>query len=75
MSLETCNLVHEHTLTWRGSIVYPKDPQPHGVAHPTTDSPEMCFKRHEKPTNPDDPLADQNIKDRYYGVNDPVADK
>lgn len=33
-----------------------------------------CF-RHEKPTDPDDPLADQNIKDRYYGANDPVADK
>lgn len=33
------------------------------------------FYRHEKPTDPDDPLADQNIKDRYYGVNDPVADK
>lgn len=33
------------------------------------------FQRHEKPTDPDDPLADQNIKDRYYGVNDPVADK
>lgn len=31
--------------------------------------------RHERPTDPDDPLADQNIKDRYYGVNDPVADK
>ncbi|GCB85383.1 hypothetical protein scyTo_0026084, partial [Scyliorhinus torazame] len=30
---------------------------------------------HEKPTDPDDPLADQNIKDRYYGINDPVADK
>ncbi|TRY98383.1 hypothetical protein DNTS_021804, partial [Danionella cerebrum] len=28
-----------------------------------------------KPTDPDDPLADQNIKDRYYGINDPVADK
>lgn len=36
----------------------------------------LFFKyRHEKPTDPDDPLADQNIKDRYYGVNDPVADK
>lgn len=36
-----------------------------------------CFlnHRHEKPTDPDDPLADQNIKDRYYGINDPVADK
>ncbi len=33
------------------------------------------FHRHEKPTDPDDPLADQNIKDRYYGINDPVADK
>jgi len=32
-------------------------------------------RRHEKPTDPDDPLADQNIKDRYYGINDPVADK
>ena len=27
------------------------------------------------PTDPNDPLADQNIKDRYYGVNDPVANK
>lgn len=38
----------------------------------------FCFfflYRHEKPTDPDDPLADQNIKDRYYGINDPVADK
>ena len=33
------------------------------------------FYRHEKPTDPDDPLADQNIKDRFFGVNDPVADK
>ncbi|XP_078407310.1 pre-mRNA-splicing factor RBM22 [Cetorhinus maximus] len=36
---------------------------------------EECPYRHEKPTDPDDPLADQNIKDRYYGINDPVADK
>jgi len=36
---------------------------------------EECPYRHEKPTDPDDPLADQNIKDRYYGVNDPVAHK
>ncbi|XP_055931611.1 pre-mRNA-splicing factor RBM22-like [Argiope bruennichi] len=36
---------------------------------------EECPYRHEKPTDPDDPLADQNIKDRYYGANDPVADK
>ncbi len=31
--------------------------------------------RHEKPTDPDDPLSDQNMKDRYYGTSDPVADK
>nr|XP_054774025.1 pre-mRNA-splicing factor RBM22-like [Lytechinus pictus] len=36
---------------------------------------EECPYRHEKPTDPDDPLADQNIKDRFYGVDDPVADK
>ncbi|KAG1669556.1 Pre-mRNA-splicing factor RBM22 [Nymphon striatum] len=36
---------------------------------------EECPYRHEKPTDPEDPLADQNIKDRYYGVHDPVADK
>ena len=33
------------------------------------------FFRHERPSDPDDPLNDQNIKDRYYGSNDPVADK
>ncbi|XP_053284336.1 pre-mRNA-splicing factor RBM22-like [Pleuronectes platessa] len=36
---------------------------------------EGCPYSHEKPTDPDDPLADQNIKDRYYGINDPVAAK
>ncbi len=36
---------------------------------------EECPYRHERPSDPDDPLSDQNIKDRYYGVNDPVADK
>lgn len=36
---------------------------------------EECPYRHEKPTDPDDPLSDQNIKDRYYGANDPVAEK
>jgi pre-mRNA-splicing factor RBM22/SLT11 len=36
---------------------------------------EECPYRHEKPTDPTDPLADQNIKDRFYGINDPVADK
>eukprot|EP00243_Klebsormidium_subtile_P002690 TRINITY_DN15466_c0_g1_i1.p1 TRINITY_DN15466_c0_g1~~TRINITY_DN15466_c0_g1_i1.p1 ORF type:complete len:497 (+),score=67.99 TRINITY_DN15466_c0_g1_i1:164-1654(+) len=32
-----------------------------------------CPFRHEMPTT--GPLAQQNIKDRYYGVNDPVAAK
>ena len=27
------------------------------------------------PTDPSDPLSTQNMKDRYYGTNDPVADK
>jgi len=36
---------------------------------------EECPYRHDKPTDPDDPLSDQNIRDRYYGTNDPVADK
>ena len=36
---------------------------------------EECPYRHEKPSDPDDPLSQQNMKDRYYGVNDPVADK
>lgn len=36
---------------------------------------EECPYRHDKPTDPDDPLSDQNIKDRFYGTNDPVADK
>merc|ERR1712226_431860 len=36
---------------------------------------EECPYRHEKPTDPDDPLAHQNIKDRYFGRNDPVAKK
>ena len=31
--------------------------------------------RHDMPTDPNDPLADQNIKDRYYGVSDPVASR
>jgi len=36
---------------------------------------EECPYRHETPKDPDDPLSNQNIKDRYYGVNDPVAEK
>jgi pre-mRNA-splicing factor RBM22/SLT11 len=27
------------------------------------------------PTDPNDPLSQQKLKDRYYGTNDPVADK
>ena len=36
---------------------------------------EECPYRHDRPSDPDDPLSDQNIRDRYYGVNDPVASK
>ncbi|XP_062523411.1 pre-mRNA-splicing factor RBM22-like [Corticium candelabrum] len=36
---------------------------------------EECPYRHEMPTDPNDPLANQNIADRYHGVNDPVAEK
>jgi len=36
---------------------------------------EECPYRHDRPSDPDDPLSEQNIKDRYYGVNDPVAEK
>ncbi|OWA52853.1 Pre-mRNA-splicing factor RBM22 [Hypsibius exemplaris] len=36
---------------------------------------EECPYRHEKPSDPDDPLSSQNIRDRYYGTNDPVAAK
>jgi len=36
---------------------------------------EECPYRHEKPSDPDDPLSTQNMKDRYYGANDPVAEK
>jgi pre-mRNA-splicing factor RBM22/SLT11 len=36
---------------------------------------DECPYRHEMPKSEDDPLAKQNIKDRYYGKNDPVAAK
>ena len=36
---------------------------------------EECPYRHEKPSDPDDPLSVQNIVDRFYGTKDPVADK
>jgi len=36
---------------------------------------EECPYRHEMPDDKDDPLAKQNVKDRYHGRNDPVARK
>ena len=34
-----------------------------------------CHRRHEMPTDKSDPLAHQNMKDRFYGKDDPVAKK
>lgn len=36
---------------------------------------DECPYRHEKPSDPDDPLSKQNIKDRYHGNRDPVAQR
>uniref|UniRef100_A0A183EF29 Pre-mRNA-splicing factor RBM22 n=1 Tax=Gongylonema pulchrum TaxID=637853 RepID=A0A183EF29_9BILA len=36
---------------------------------------EECPYRHERPSDPDDPLSHQNMRDRYYGSHDPVAEK
>jgi pre-mRNA-splicing factor RBM22/SLT11 len=36
---------------------------------------DECPYLHEMPRDKSDPLAKQNIKDRYYGKNDPVARK
>eukprot|EP00049_Salpingoeca_infusionum_P026733 m.27604 g.27604 ORF g.27604 m.27604 type:complete len:420 (+) comp8948_c1_seq1:194-1453(+) len=36
---------------------------------------DLCPFRHELPKDPTGPLAKQNIRDRYYGTNDPVAEK
>lgn len=36
---------------------------------------DECPYLHEMPRDKDDPLARQNIKDRYFGKNDPVANK
>jgi hypothetical protein len=30
---------------------------------------------HEMPSDPNDPLSNQKLKERYYGTEDPVADK
>lgn len=35
----------------------------------------ICPIRHEMPTDRADPLAHQNIRDRFYGQDDPVAAK
>jgi pre-mRNA-splicing factor RBM22/SLT11 len=36
---------------------------------------DECPYRHEMPRDKDDPLLKQNIKDRFFGTNDPVAAK
>jgi pre-mRNA-splicing factor RBM22/SLT11 len=36
---------------------------------------EECPYRHEAPNDPEEAISNQNIKDRYYGINDPVAEK
>lgn len=36
---------------------------------------DECPYRHEMPTDPDNPLSKQNIKDRYHGTRDPVAQR
>ncbi|CAM9993511.1 unnamed protein product [Heterosigma akashiwo] len=36
---------------------------------------DRCPFLHEMPTDPNDPLANQNTRDRYYGKDDPVAAK
>lgn len=36
---------------------------------------DECPYRHEKPSDPDDPLSNQNMKDRYHGTKDPVAQR
>ncbi|EWM28565.1 zinc finger ccch domain-containing protein [Nannochloropsis gaditana] len=36
---------------------------------------DRCPFLHEMPTSRSDPLANQNIKDRFYGQDDPVAQK
>lgn len=36
---------------------------------------EECPYRHDSPSDPEDPLSQQNIKNRYHGVRDPVAQK
>lgn len=36
---------------------------------------DECPYRHEMPSDPDNPLSRQNIKDRYHGTRDPVAQR
>ena len=35
----------------------------------------FALHSHEKPSDPNDPLSNQKLKERYYGTKDPVADK
>ena len=44
-------------------------------SHPFPPFPPLPPHRHEMPTSRNDPLANQNIKDRFYGQDDPVAQK
>jgi len=37
--------------------------------------PSFSNSRQEKPKDADNPLSQQNMRDRYYGTNDPVAEK
>ena len=50
-----------------------------GGARPTSLLRRLLFVMHHlphaPPSPPAGPLSEQNIKDRYYGVNDPVAEK
>ena len=48
-------------------------PIEHQITWQCPASPFTTLRRHEMPTTGE--LANQNIKDRYYGLNDPVANK
>jgi pre-mRNA-splicing factor RBM22/SLT11 len=52
----------------RTSSLYPQRPPFHASSF-------FPLCRHEMPTSRSDPLANQNVKDRFYGQDDPVAQK
>jgi hypothetical protein len=74
---------HTHTLTHTHKQTRPTPPRPTPqrnqarvcsfFARGECKRGAECPYRHEMPTS--GPLSEQNIKDRYYGVNDPVANK